>query len=126
MRQKHIPVEVKKVMELEGAYRPDFNCLSSVYAHISKPVRKDGQDIQYAMLAIFPQHGVMDLGDINPNTRMFEFYDPRKINFAPYTRADNGVVNKVSVPLDSMEKLKTIDEVLGIEGISVKRELTPE
>ena len=67
-----IPTPIQKVLELQGAYRPDFNCLSSIYAHISNPViREKGQEIQYAMLAIFPQHGIMHLGNINPETRMF-------------------------------------------------------
>ena len=124
----HIPVQVQKVLELEleGAYRPDFKCPSSVYAHISNPVKKDGQDTQYAMLAIFPQHGIMHLGDINPKTKMFEDYDPDIGKFALYTRAGNHVVNRVSVPSEQLNRLKTLDEVLAINGISVKRELIPE
>jgi len=121
-----IPVKVEKVLELKGADRPDLNCPSSVYAHISTPVKKDGQDIQYAMLAIFPQHGIMHLGNINPETKMFEHYDPNRHALALYTRAGNHVVNQVSVPTDQLEKLKTLEEVLSIEGISVKRELIPE
>lgn len=122
----YTPVQVQKVMKLEGANRPDSDDSSSVYAHISKPVRKDGQNVQYAMLAIFPQNGIMDLGNINPETKMFEHYDPEMSIFALYTRADNNVVNKVSVPSEQLEKLPTLEEVLGIESISVKEELIPE
>ena len=121
---KYVPVKIQKVMELEGALRPDFNSRSSVYAHISDPVKRDDDDVQYALLAIFPQHGVMRLGDINPETMMFEDYTPYRP--ALYTRADNHVVNGVSVPAEQFDRLKTLDEVLAIEGISVKRELFPE
>lgn len=120
----HIPVQIQKVMELKGAYRPDFNCPSSIYAHISKPVKRDGEDVQYAMLDIFPEHGVMYLGGIDPKTKMFNFFDPS--NPALYTRAGNHIVNQVSVPIEQLKKLPTLEEVLGIEDISVKRELIPE
>jgi len=121
-----IPVQVEKVLELEGAYRPDFNSRSSVYAHISVPVKIDEKDVQIVMLDIYPRRGIMYLGDINPETKMFEFYDPEMHQFAVYTRADNNVVSQVAVPSEQFEKLKTIDEVLNIEGITVKRELIPE
>ncbi|MBU0466249.1 MAG: hypothetical protein KJ718_03080 [Nanoarchaeota archaeon] len=119
-----IPLEVQRVLELEGAFRLDFMCACSVYEHISKPVKKDGQDVQYAMLAIFPQHGTRHLGEINSKTRMFEHYDMNTL--ALYTRVGNHVVNKVSVPTEQLEKLKTLEEVLSIKGISAKRELIPE
>ena len=122
----YIDVRIEKVLELEGALRPDFSP-SSVYAHISKPVERDGQNVQYAILALFPQHGIMDLGDINPETRVFEYYDSKMRNSpALYKRAGNHVVNQVSVPSEQLVKLKTLDEVLGIGGISVKRELIPQ
>ncbi len=123
---KHlIHVEIEKVLELVGAYRPDFNCPASVYAHVSKPVKKDGEDVQYAMLAIFPQHGIMHLGEINAETRMFGNYDPNWKDLALYTKSSNHVVNQVSVPSKQFDKLKTLDDVLGIPGISVKRTLIP-
>jgi len=77
-------------------------------------------------LARFPQHGIMYLGSINPETMMFEYYDPAMNNPASYTRAGNQVVNQVSVPSKQLKNLETLEEVLGIEGISVKRELIPE
>jgi len=120
---KKIPVEVEKVLELEGVIRPDFT--SSIYAHISKPIKDNDRDVQYTLMAIFPQHGIMHLGSINPETRRFEHYDPDMINFALYTRADNHVVKTILVPLDQLDKLQVIDDVLKIEGISVKRELIP-
>ena len=129
-KASYIPVEIEKVLELEGAIRPDFNCPSSVYAHISKAgkVRLGAQveDVQYALIAIFPQHGIMHLGDIDPETKRFRDYDPHMKEFALYTRAKNHVVEQVLVRSDQIERLKTLDEVLSIDGISVKRELIPE
>ena len=125
MKIPYIPVEIQKVLELEGALRSDFMCATSVYAHISKPVKKDGTDVQYALMAIFPQHGIMHLGDINRDTKFFEHYDPAMRDSALYERADNHVVRKVMVPTEQLNRLRTLDEVLAIEGISIKRELVP-
>ena len=121
----HIPVQIEKVMELEGVYGPNSNYSSSVYAHVSMPLKKEGQSVQYVMIAIFPRHGTMPLGDINPVTKRFEHYDPDMNNLALYTRADNHVVTQVSIPVQQLERLKTLDDVLAIEGISIKRELIP-
>jgi hypothetical protein len=128
-----IPVQIQKVLELEGVYSMDRASPTSVYAHISKPVKRGAEDVQYAMLAIFPRHGFMNLGEIDPETRVFEHYDPdgvRKFGIgtpnALYVRAGNHVVNEVSVPHEQIDRLKTMDEVLGIDGIFVKRELIPE
>ena len=114
-----IPVEIEKVLELGGNF-PSF------YAHISKPVKRNGQNVQYAMLALFPTSGIMHLGEINPETRVFEHYDPEMRNFALYRRAPNHVVTQVNVPSEQLDRLKTLDEVLSIPSIFVKRELIPK
>ncbi len=121
----YIPVEIRRVLELEGAFRPDFNCPVFIYAHISEPVKKDGIDVQYALMAICPQHGMMDLGDINPKTRMFKTYDPQMINSSFYERVSNHVVKRVMILSDQLNKLRTLDDVLATKEISVKRELIP-
>lgn len=122
----YVPVEIEKVLELKGAIRLDLNCPSSIYAHISKPVDDRGKKVQYAMLAIFPQHGIMQLGNINPETMIFEYLDPSRRTLALYDRANNHVVESVSVPSDQFKQLRKLEEVLSIPRISVKRELLPE
>lgn len=131
----HVPLQIEKVLELDGAHNPTFNAPAPVFAHISKPIKPEGrtnQDelfaqqpifVQYAILATNPQNEVMRLGEIDPETRAFEEYDPD--GPAPYTRAGNHVVNQVYVPPGQMSRLKTLDEVLEIEGISIIRELFP-
>ena len=122
----YISIEIQKVLELEGAIRPDFNCPTSLYAHISKPVKRNrNEEVQYALIAIFPQHGIMELGEINPATRVFRGYDPRGIDLSFYERASNNVIKEIKVLGNQVRGLKTLDEVLAIEGISVKRELIP-
>ncbi len=121
-----IPVQIEKVLELTGAIRPYPKSPASVYAHISKPVQDKFKQVQYAMMALLPQHGVMHLGNINPETMMFEHFDPDLRTPAMYKLADNQVVEQVSVHLNQMEPLKTLEEVLRIPGISIKRELIPE
>ena len=113
-------------MELEGATRSDFSCPTSIYAHVSKPVRDQGREVQYAILDIYPRSGIMNLGNINPETRVFEHFDPGQGIQAHYRRADNHVVCEVFVPVEQLRDLKTIDDVLSIPGITVKRELIPQ
>ncbi|PIN94077.1 hypothetical protein COU54_00425 [Candidatus Pacearchaeota archaeon CG10_big_fil_rev_8_21_14_0_10_31_24] len=125
LNYSNFSVEIQRVLELEGALSSDFKCATSVYAHISKPEKKDGTDVQYALMAIFPQHRIMHLGDINRDTKFFEHYDSTMRDFALYERADNHVVRKVRVPIEQLNRLRTLDEVLAIEGISIKRELVP-
>ncbi|MFA4960413.1 MAG: hypothetical protein WC548_02005 [Candidatus Pacearchaeota archaeon] len=119
----YVHVKIQKVLELEGAIRKDFNCRTSVCAHVSTPCEKEGRDVQYVMMDLFPRNGIMYLGNINPETKIFECFDMSKI--ALYERANNHVVKKVMVPISQFSKLKTLEEVLSIEGISVKRELIP-
>lgn len=122
---QQIQLEVVKVLELIGAYSPDFNCPSSIYAHVSKLIKINDVGAQYAMLAMFSHHGTMHLGDINPGTKMFEHYDFNINGAALYTRAPNHIVNVVSVPIEQVNRLKTLDKILNINGISIKRELIP-
>jgi len=125
MERVNIPIEIEKVLELKGAIRSYPKGPSSIYAHISKPIDDKGEKIQYAMLAVFPQHGIMHLGNINSKTMMFENFDPNLRISAFYSRAENHVVSNIQVPSDQLEKLKKLEEVISIPGISVKRELIP-
>ncbi len=128
----YAPVDIEKVLELGDVIRPDFDCLSSVYAHISKPEIRSISEIlgepaqQYALLAIVPQHGIMNLGEIDPETRKFELYDSEMREYALYEIASNHVVNKIFVPSNQLDELKTLDEVLGIPGIDIIREMKPK
>ena len=122
----YIPVEIEKVLELKGALRPDFNCPTSIYAHVSRPVKKEGRDVQYVLMAIFPQHGMMNLGTIKPNTQMFEKYSLEMGDFAFYERANNHVVKRVLVPTEQLNRLPILEDILRIPGISIKRELIPK
>ena len=117
-----MPIEIKKVIQLVGAFDPRYKSRTEVYAHIGKPVRDKGKEVQYAMLAIFPTNSIMRLGNINPETRMFEDISD---NNSYYERASNHVIRKVLVPTGQLPCLKTLEEVLAISGISVKRELIP-
>jgi hypothetical protein len=68
----------------------------------------------------------MHLGNINPETKMFEHYGPDMKYPTFYKRGSNHVINEIYVLPAQLDKLKTLNEVLGIDGISVKRELFPE
>ncbi len=126
----YLTVDIEKVLELGGAIRPDFDCLSSVYAHIYIPnIRTtseilDGSVKQYALLAINPQHGIMNLGNINPEMRRFEHYDEKMRDSALYEMDDRYVVNRIHIPSNQIDKIKTLEEVLGIQEIYTIRKVT--
>ena len=121
----YIPMEIQRVLELEGAFSPEFNCPIYVYAHISEPAKKEGDGFEYALMAVSPQSGVMSLGDIQPRTRMFRVYDNLEANHSAYELASNSVVRKIMVPFNQVTRLRSLGEVLEIKGISVRRELVP-
>lgn len=124
--ESQFPLDIQKVLELTGAIHPDYPCNTSVYAHVSYPISlSDKKSQAYACLAIFPQHGIMNLGNIDPKTKRFEGFNGKQTQIATYTRARNHVIKRVSIPAEQREKLKTLDEVLAIEGITIKRELIP-
>ena len=81
--------------------------------------------VQYVMLATAPEHGIIHLGEIGPETRVFGFFDINMRTFGFYDRSENYVINKVYVPNEQVARLTTIDKVLKIKCIHVKRELFP-
>lgn len=121
-----VPVKIAKVLELEGAVDPTLKGNCWVYAHVSTPAMKDGQPVQYALLARAPQHGLTQLGEINPQTREFNTYEPTPAGQTFYERAGNHVIREMDVPVTQLEKLPTLDDVLAIPGLKVRREFTPQ
>ncbi|MBI5332686.1 MAG: hypothetical protein HZB65_03875 [Candidatus Aenigmarchaeota archaeon] len=118
-------LEIENVLELHGArHYMDSRSDIILYAHVSKPMEYKDNFVQYVMLAPGPQHGMIHLGEIDPETRCFRFFDKRMRIFGIYKRATNNVVNKVCVPHEQLEKLKTLNEILKINGIYVKREMS--
>jgi hypothetical protein len=119
----YIPVRIQKVMQINTDPRIAGNQGHGIaYAHISEPVQGKGRNIQYALIAEFPRHGVMQLGNINPETGKFEPLSP---NEAFYKRAPNHVVREVSVPVEQLNELKTLEELLSIQKVRVDREFYP-
>lgn len=119
------PVEIEKVLVLKGARDPIFeHATPVVYAHVSSLTSPDGKETKYALLALFPQHGVIYLGKINPRTGIFDDNE-LPLTRAFYERAGNNVINSISLPDDQIGKLQTLDDILNIEGITVARELVP-
>lgn len=131
MKKAYIPIQIEKVLELEGALINLHDTLQKcqIYAHISKPLfsHKENSKVQYVMLARMPQHGAMHLGEISQDRpHIFEYFDPDLENSAEYGRADNNIINWINVPTDQLDNLKPLEEILKIPRISVKRELIPE
>lgn len=121
-----VPVKIEKVLEIEGARDPILKEGRFVYAHISTPTEVEGKPVQYALIAGFPQHGTARLGNIDPETKVFKWLTQEPFPQAFYERASNHVIQEMRVPAGQLDQLKTVDEVLAIEGIKVRRELIPE
>jgi hypothetical protein len=121
----YIPVRIQKVMQINTDSRIAGNQGHGIaYAHISEPIQDQGRNIQYALIAEFPRHGVMQLGNINPETGRFVPLSPTDDAF--YKRADNHVVREVSVPVEQLNELKTLDELLSNPKVRVDDEFFPE
>ena len=117
----YIPVEVDRVIEMEGI---EFRGLKArCYVHVSAPAKDHGTNKKYALIALFPQHGTMDLGDIDPKTREFSVYEEN--NPAFYERSANRVIKTVKVPIEQLPRFKTIEDILSIEGLKVASEGKP-
>ena len=129
---RQIPVKIERVLELQGASlraRYDIHNLlpTIICAHVSKPVTVEGREIRYALLTqASPQQNMMELGNIDPETNIFEYLDPNRVEFSTYRRAPNGVIIEANVPSSQVSSLKSLDEVLAITGISVTRESVPK
>jgi len=123
--EQHIPVEIERVLKLEGALAPHTSTPIPVYAHISKTVIDNSFETKYVLLAPFPRGGEMGLGNINPKTKVLEPYGICAGGLALYERARNRVVSRVLVLPEAFEKLETLEDILGIQGISIKKEYVP-
>lgn len=127
-RVVRIPVQIEKVLEVEGVFiklgGTEIKASTFVYAHVSPLVKtSDGSEQQYALLALAPANGRAYLGEIDPETRIFTPFDQSKTAY--YDRSDNNVIGEISVPADQFEKLSRLTDVLGIEGLKIRRELIP-
>ena len=114
-------VRIEKVLELDGAIRQDLDVVELVEAHISYP--RGYKDSRYALLFMMPQGGSSNLREIDPETRLISNVVGGPV---AYFRAPNRVINEIYVLPDDIGKLRTMEEVLGIPGISVTRELFPD
>jgi len=120
---RELNVSIIEVLELEGALCSEGKDKIPVYAHVTKPV-KNGSS--YAILTPMFNHGVMMLGGINPNSRRFNFYENVEEYYASYETASNDVINEIRATVDQLDRLKSIDDILGIEGITIKNRSVPE
>ena len=123
----HIPIEIEEVMELQGAFIShgvNAHYRVPLYAHVAKPVRDNGVEKRYVLLAHFPRHGMAGLGDIDSESKRFLEFRPEVI--AHYKRASNRVIYEMSVPASELSRLKTIDDVLAVPGIQIAHRNKPQ
>ena len=112
-------IGIERVIELSGARNPmNPDKKTKVYAHIARPLGRK----EYALLAI-PSGNFLRLGLINPDTRIFEFFEPRLLSLCGY--ATNNVVNRIFVFKAHLDSIQTLKEVLSIKGIQIKKITNP-
>jgi hypothetical protein len=112
-------IGIEKVLELSGVRRStDPKKKVKVYAHLARPLGKK----EYAFLAI-PSKSFLRLGFINPDTRLFDYFEPRLLS--PFGLAKNGVVNRIFVYKHHLDRIQTLDEILAIKGIKEKKTFVP-
>ena len=117
-------IEIQRVLELHGTRDPIYeHATPRVFAYVTVPLKIDSTpEAEYALLTLFPQHGVMYLGGINPQTKIFDDNEP--LIRALYEQAGNKTIRSVCLPLRHLDRLQTLDEILRIEGITIVKELT--
>ena len=120
-----IPIEIQKVLQLAGASCSELKCPAPIYAYVSKPTENNGSKVTYVLLSRYQSHGSVRLGEINPKTRVFTPYSFCMGDSDFYKKARNGIIQEVRISPDKLHQLKNLEEVLAIEGISIKRELVP-
>jgi hypothetical protein len=122
-----VPVEVREIWRLWGAYDPQGKFQMSVDAHISDPYETADGWKQYVMLASSPQAGEIRLGTINPETRRFEPYTTKTLEFSTYERDSNRIIKQVNVRIEQVRRLPTLDEVLKLRHfIGISQKFVPE
>ena len=108
-------IKIERVIEVVGGrnpYNPDKKVKICVY--VAQPLAIE----EYGLLAI-PSGSLLRLGSINPDTRVFELFEPRLLSPCGY--ATNNVVNRISVHEGHLKYIQTLREVLAIRGIKIKR-----
>lgn len=133
-----VALRVDRVLELRGAFREAFGFVNpaAIYAFVCNPVRgmeeapgekrTAFEDAPYAFLAPAPQQGEISLGEIDPKTMMFVPYYSTGAEKALYLWAQNHIVDRVIVRPEQLGRLKRLDDVIAISGISVANELIPK
>jgi hypothetical protein len=57
-----IPLEIQKVLQLEGASDFDLRCSALIYAYVAKPVKDKGSEVTYVLLSRYESNGMARLG----------------------------------------------------------------
>lgn len=107
--------EVRKFDEVMAQLYPNSQIKEprSIYVCISKPDTSESR-VRYVLLALLlpkPNHEFAYLGEIDPYTKVFKFYDDRGQGVSHIECVD-GVISSISFPEEQKEKLKSIPKEL--------------
>jgi hypothetical protein len=109
--------EVRKLDRVMAQLYPNSQIKEprTIYACISKPDTSEPR-IRYVLLASVlpePNHGFAYLGEIDPKTKVFKFYDDRGQGVS-HVEYKNGVICSIYLPGEQKGELNTIDQLLSI------------
>ncbi|KHO46406.1 MAG: hypothetical protein QS98_C0003G0014 [archaeon GW2011_AR3] len=94
---------------------------ATAYAYVGE-TNYQSHAIQYALLTRQCNQDDILLGDINPHTRQFEEYDRRMP--ARVKHDGNGNIIAMDVPEGQIQRLKTLDQLLGIGNIEIVQQIS--
>jgi len=114
-------LEIERSLYLDGfvSETPWLN------ADITREVEISGRNARYILLSQATRFGITYLGYIDPQTREFRKFDPElHTSFESTQAGGGGRKTKMYVPVTQLPDLRTLEEVLSIPGISIRREIT--
>ncbi|MDP3733967.1 MAG: hypothetical protein Q8R37_01950 [Nanoarchaeota archaeon] len=115
-------VEIEKSLQLAGfvSSTPWLNC------DVTIPLEINNRKGHYALLSQGMRFGFTELGYIDFTTREFKLFESPKdrkglrLETTLFEMKDMTQKTKMYVPLNQLQYLKTLEEILSIPGISLK------
>lgn len=119
--QHYNRLKISRMIKIKGASHPLFpESPVTIEGYITTPVYREGHQTPLALLTTHAESGHIYLGEIDPTTKQFTYFD--RSNNAGYLQKSNGRIFVVLVPHVQRSRLKTLDEILAIPGISEIRD----
>lgn len=117
-------LKIERSLQLEG-FVSDIHWLN---CDVTIPIEINNRRDHYALLSQGMRFGFTELGYINPITREFKLFESPKdrrgfpLETTHFEWATMNKKSKMYVPVNQLQYLKTLEEVISIQGIYIKKE----